>query len=135
RFSGWSAADGAALLHERNGARLHAGRTRGFMTIIPPANPPRAQARPQTSTHHGMERRDDYAWLRDPDWREVMRDPRVLSADIRAYLEAENAYTGEALAPFGSLREKLFAEMKGRIKEDDSSVPSPDGPYAYYIRY
>lgn len=105
------------------------------MTIIPPANPPRAQARPQTSTHHGMERRDDYAWLRDPDWREVMRDPRALSADIRAYLEAENTYTGEALAPFGSLREKLFAEMKGRIKEDDSSVSSPDGPYAYYIRY
>src|SRR5262249_52752238 len=33
------------------------------------------------------------------------------------------------------LQETLFAEMKGRIKENDSSVPSPDGPYAYYVRY
>jgi oligopeptidase B len=33
------------------------------------------------------------------------------------------------------LQETLFAEMKGRIKEDDSSAPDPDGPYAYYVRY
>ncbi|HAC57794.1 MAG TPA: hypothetical protein DCF73_05505, partial [Rhodobiaceae bacterium] len=47
---------------------------------------------PQPDTHHGVTRVDDYAWLRDENWREVMRDPEVLDKDIRAYLEAENAY-------------------------------------------
>jgi oligopeptidase B len=106
------------------------------MTLKPPGTPaPKAEPRPQTDTHHGIARVDDYAWLRDANWREVMRDPAALSADIRAYLEAENAYTREALAPLEGLRETLFAEMKGRIKEDDSSVPSPDGDYAYFTRF
>src|SRR5690606_15029051 len=91
--------------------------------------------RPQRDVHHGITRIDDYAWLRDENWREVMRDPDVLNKDIRAYLEAENAYTEKALEPLTALREALFQEMKGRIKEDDSSVPSPDGPFAYYTRY
>src|SRR3546814_18903029 len=64
-----------------------------------------------------------------------MRDPAVLDAGIRAYLEAENAYTEAAMAPTEDLRKQLFAEMKARIKEDDSSVPSPDGPFAYYQRF
>ncbi|MDR3497804.1 MAG: S9 family peptidase [Parvibaculum sp.] len=105
------------------------------MTITPPPHAPKAEARPQTDTHHGITRRDDYAWLRDPNWREVMRDPDALSADIRAYLEAENAYTEAAMAPLEALRETLFAEMKGRIKEEDASVPSPDGPFSYFTRY
>ncbi len=105
------------------------------MKLTPPATAPKAEARPQSDTHHGITRVDNYAWLRDPDWREVMRDPNALSADIRAYLEAENAYTEATLKPLDALRETLFAEMKGRIKEDDSSVPSPDGAYAYFTRY
>ncbi len=105
------------------------------MKLTPPAAAPRADKRPQSDTHHNRTRTDDYAWLRDANWREVMRDPDVLNKDIRAYLEAENAYTAEALAPLAGLRETLFAEMKGRIKEDDSSVPSPDGPFAYYTRF
>ena len=64
-----------------------------------------------------------------------MRDPSVLDPKIRAYLEAENDYVKAALAHTEPLQEALFAEMKGRIKEDDSTVPSPDGPYAYYMRY
>src|SRR3546814_18132685 len=64
-----------------------------------------------------------------------MRDPAVLDAGIRAYLEAENAYTEAAMAPTEGLRKQLFAEMKARIKEDDSSVPSLDGPFAYYQRF
>ncbi|MDP2123645.1 MAG: S9 family peptidase [Parvibaculum sp.] len=105
------------------------------MKLTPPAAAPRADKRPQSDTHHNRTRTDDYVWLRDANWREVMRDPDVLDKDIRAYLEAENAYTAEALAPLAGLRETLFAEMKGRIKEDDSSVPSPDGPFAYYTRF
>ncbi|MEQ8267559.1 MAG: S9 family peptidase [Parvibaculum sp.] len=105
------------------------------MKLTPPANAPAASKRPQTDVHHGISRVDDYAWLRDENWREVMRDPDVLDKDIRAYLDAENAYTEAALAPVAALRETLFKEMKGRIKEDDSSVPSPDGAFAYYTRF
>ena len=52
-----------------------------------------AQRRPTFSVQHGVELVDDYAWLRADNWQEVMRDPAVLDAEIRAYLEAENAYT------------------------------------------
>ncbi|MEP0706863.1 MAG: S9 family peptidase [Parvibaculum sp.] len=105
------------------------------MKLTPPAAAPRAEKRPQPDEHHGIVRIDNYAWLRDENWREVMRNPDALNGDIRAYLEAENAYTEEALKPLAELRETLFKEMKGRIKEDDSSVPSPDGPFAYYTRF
>ena len=78
---------------------------------------------------------DPYAWLRAENWQDVMRDPGQLAADIRDHLEAENAYTEHVLSGTEELQERLFAEMKGRIKEDDSSVPSPDGDYAYYFDY
>jgi oligopeptidase B len=78
---------------------------------------------------------DDYAWLRAPNWQAVMRDPTVLDPDIRTYLEAENAYTAEIMAGTVELQDRLFGEMKGRIKEDDSSVPAPDGTFAYYTRF
>jgi oligopeptidase B len=64
-----------------------------------------------------------------------MRNPSRLDPAIRAYLQAENDYCDRALADTKSLQEKLFAEMRSRIKEDDSSVPTPDGSYAYYVRY
>jgi oligopeptidase B len=99
------------------------------------ASPPRADKRPQVSTWHGVSLIDDYAWLKAPNWREVMRDPGVLPADIRAHLEAENAHAAAVMAPTATLQEILFAEMKARIKEDDSSVPAPDGPFAYFHRY
>ena len=95
-------------------------------------NPPRAEKRPHTSTVHGIVRVDDYFWLKAENWQEVMHDPSVLPQDIRDYLEAENAYHEEQMADTAGLQEKLFAELKGRIKEDDSSVPAPDGPYLYY---
>jgi oligopeptidase B len=102
-------------------------------SCLPPA--PSAERRASVSTWHGIALTDDYAWLRAENWREVMRDPSVLDPKIRAYLDAENAYTKATLAHTETLQEALFAEMKGRIKEDDSTVPSPDGPYAYYVRY
>ena len=97
--------------------------------------PPIADKRPVTDTRHGHTLTDDYAWLRAGNWQEVMRDPSTLAADIRAHLEAENGYFKSEMADTEDLQETLFAEMKGRIKEDDSSVPSPDGPWAYGIRY
>ena len=96
---------------------------------------PQAEQRPVERTLHGVRLVDEYAWLKPGNWQQVMRDPSQLDPAIRAYLEAENGYCQRALADTGRLQEKLFAEMKGRIKEDDSSVPAPDGPYAYYVRY
>jgi oligopeptidase B len=96
---------------------------------------PHAERRPHVCVRHGVTLTDDYAWLRADNWRDVMRDPAVLDPAIRAYLEAENAYTRAAFAHTEALQDKLFAEMRGRIKEDDSTVPSPDGPYAYAVRY
>jgi oligopeptidase B len=73
--------------------------------------------------------------MKDDNWQQVLRDPNVLRADIREHLDAENAFTKAMLAQTEPLQAQLFGEMKGRIKEDDSSVPSPDGPYDYYVRY
>ena len=97
--------------------------------------PPRAEQRPQADTHHGITRIDEYAWLRAENWQEVFKDPSSLDPAIRAHLEAENAYQAALMADTEALRKTLFAEMKGRIKEDDSSVPSKDGPYAYGSAY
>ncbi len=97
--------------------------------------PPRARRHPSTATHHGITRVDDYAWLRAPNWQAVMRDPSLLDPEIRTHLEAENAYTAAMMAETEELQRKLFAEMKGRIKEDDASVPAPDGAFAYYTRF
>lgn len=103
----------------------------GGATRIPPV----ADKRPFQDTRHGITRTDEYAWLRAANWQEVMRAPDTLPADIRAYLDAENEYCRAAMAGTEALQETLFAEMKGRIKEDDSSVPAPDGPYVYYSSY
>ena len=105
------------------------------MPLNLPAEAPVAEKRPVDDTRHGITRTDEYGWLRAANWQEVMRDPGALPADIRAYLEAENAYQEAALEPFAELRETLFEELKGRIKQDDSSVPTPDGPYLYQSRY
>ncbi len=97
--------------------------------------PPVADVRPVEDTRHGITRIDNYAWLRADNWQEVMRDPSVLDTDIRSVLEAENAYTAAAMSETEKLQEALFQEMKGRIKEDDSSVPSPDGAFSYFTRF
>lgn len=96
---------------------------------------PIAAKRPTSRTMHGVEIADDYAWLRAENWQEVMRAPAALDAEIRAHLDAENAYTEATTAPLAALRERLIAEMKGRIKQDDSSVPAVDGPFAYGVRW
>jgi oligopeptidase B len=96
---------------------------------------PLAPRQPHSFTTHGITVVDDYAWLKDAKWQEVLRDPSILDPDIRKYLEAENDYTESLLGHTAGLQKKLVAEMRGRIKEDDSSVPAPDGPYAYLRRF
>ena len=96
---------------------------------------PAIEKRPVETTQHGVTRTDNYAWLRDEEWQQVLRDPETLDEDIREALEAENAYYEEVTADLAGLRETLFEEMRGRIKEDDSSVPLPDGDWKYWRRY
>ena len=96
---------------------------------------PVAPERPESHTIHGIERIDPYAWLRAGNWQEMFHDTTLLDPAIRDYLEAENAYQEQVLRPTAALRERLIAEMRGRIKEDDSSVPAADGPFAYGISY
>ncbi len=102
---------------------------------MPDRQPPIAAQKPLSTTLHGISREDEYAWLKDPDWQRVMREPAVLDPRIRAYLEAENDYKDAFLAPWADLRAALYDEMRGRIKEDDSTVPAPDGGWLYYVRY
>jgi oligopeptidase B len=96
---------------------------------------PVAPRRPHSVQRHDITVTDDYAWLKDANWQEVLHDPAVLDPDIREYLEAENAYTESLLGHTAPLQKKLVAEMRGRIKEDDSSVLSPDGAYAYFRKF
>ena len=99
------------------------------------ASPPRAERRPLRIAQHGQERIDPYAWLRAANWREAMRDPAVLPGDIRAHLEAENDYARAVMEPLRGLQERLWQEMRARIKEDDTTAPAPDGPFSYYTRF
>ena len=96
---------------------------------------PSAKRVPQTTVHHGIPVSDNYAWLRADNWQEVMRQPDLLDAEIRTYLEAENAYTAAVLAPAEALQDTLFKEMKARLKEDDGQVPQPHGPFEYFPRF
>lgn len=91
--------------------------------------PPVAGKRPHSFTHHGITVTDDYAWLRDPKY------PTVDGPDILAHLEAENAYFEAHMAAQKPLIDSLYAEMRARIKEEDSSVPQRSGPYLYWSSF
>jgi oligopeptidase B len=88
--------------------------------------PPRAARRDHSFTAHGITVSDPYAWLRDPKY-PVVDDPEVLD-----YLKAENAFFEAQMAPHQPLVDQLFTEMRGRIKEDDASVPQKDGDWLYW---
>jgi oligopeptidase B len=85
--------------------------------------PPVAARQPKDVTVHGDKRVDDYFWLREKD------SPAVID-----YLKAENAYTEAVTAPAKTLRDDLYREMVGRVKETDQSVPARKGRYVYYTR-
>ncbi|WP_294298677.1 S9 family peptidase [uncultured Sphingomonas sp.] len=94
------------------------------MTSLP--TPPVAKRQPSTTTHHGIEITDDWAWLRDAGY------PKVTDREVLDYLEAENAYFERVMAPLKPLTDTLFQEMRARIKEDDATVPQKDGDYLYW---
>lgn len=88
--------------------------------------PPVAQQQPYTYERHGVTIEDPWHWLRDPQYPQV-DDTRVLD-----YLKAENGYFEAWKAQHQELADQLFGEMKGRVKEDESSVPIRDGEWLYW---
>ncbi|MFV1919387.1 S9 family peptidase [Sphingomonas sp. MJ1 (PH-R8)] len=88
--------------------------------------PPIAEQRPHSFERHGITVEDPWAWLRDAGY------PEVTDPDVLAYLEAENAYFETVMAPHQPLTDRLFEEMRGRIKEDDATVPQKDGDWLYW---
>jgi oligopeptidase B len=94
-----------------------------------PAHPPLAKQRPHSSTHHGITLEDPWHWIRDP------RYPKIKDKDVLAYLKAENRYFQAQMAPHKALVEEIFQEMKGRVAEDDSTVPQKDGDWIYWSTF
>ncbi|QBR72501.1 S9 family peptidase [Beijerinckiaceae bacterium] len=103
--------------------------------VWPLQPPPAIEQRKAETTVHGITLSDDFAWLRAANWQDVLRDPAALPDDIRRVIETENDYARAILAHAAELRKELVKEMRGRIKEDDADVPSPDGPWLYYTRH
>ena len=87
---------------------------------------PVADRRPHSYERHGVTVEDPWHWLRDPKY------PAVADPDVLAYLHAENDYFHGWAKQHQGLIDQLFEEMKGRIKEDDSSVPIKDGDFLYW---
>ena len=87
------------------------------------AEPPLARAVPHVHTIHGESRIDEYFWLRNRE------DPEVV-----AHLEAENRYTDRVMRHTEGLQERLYQELRGRIKESDLSVPTREDGWLYYSR-
>ena len=92
-------------------------------TAAPLLEPPVAKKVPKTTEVNGRRLVDNYFWLRDK------RNP-----EVRAYLEAENAYTDAVMKPTEAFQRRLYEEMLGRIKETDVDVPYKKGDYFYYSR-
>jgi oligopeptidase B len=90
---------------------------------VPDLRPPAASRRPEILRHRGDARVDPWYWLRSRD------DP-----DVLGYLEAENAFTRDALEHLGPRRERLFSEIVGRVQETDTSAPVRHGVFEYFSR-
>ncbi|WP_423605551.1 S9 family peptidase [Sphingomonas sp. MS122] len=97
------------------------------MTDLP--KPPVAATRPHSFERHGVTIDDPWNWLRDPGY------PNVTSEDVLAYLGEENAYYEAVMKPLKPLADTLFQEMRGRIKEDEATVPQKDGDFLYWTDF
>lgn len=97
--------------------------------MTPSTPPPLAEQRPHSSSHHGVTLEDPWHWLRDPLY------PKIQDKEVRAYLKAENRYFQAQMAPHKALVETLYQEMKGRVAEEDSTVPQKDGDWIYWSTF
>ena len=109
-------------------APLYAQNTEGTH-VTQPTSPPKAEKRDHSYSHHGITIADPYYWLKDQSY------PTVDDTDILDHLKAENAWFEARMKPQQALVDELFEEMKGRIKEDDSTVPQKDGDWLYWSEF
>ncbi len=100
-----------------------------MINSTPPLTPPSAPKKSHEFSHHGVTITDDYAWLRDPGY------PEVTDKAVLAHLEAENAWFNGRIMAHKWRIDGLFTEMRGRIKEADTSVPQKDGDFLYWIEF
>lgn len=96
---------------------------------------PVANKRPHNIEKHGDVRIDNYYWMRLSDEQKEAEEKDELSLEVLSYLNQENDYTKAVMKHTEAFQEKLFQEMKGRIKETDQSVPVKDNGYWYYTRF
>ncbi len=96
---------------------------------------PKPRQRKHDMSIHDDLRVDPYYWMRLSDDQKNATDKDEQTQEVLTYLAQENAYTKSKLAHTEGLQEKLFLEMKGRIKETDQSVPVKDNGYWYYTRF
>ncbi|WP_394801783.1 S9 family peptidase [Tenacibaculum ovolyticum] len=96
---------------------------------------PIAEKQPTTLKKHGDVRTDDYFWMRLTDAQKEAAIKDEQTQKVYDYLNAENFYYKESTKETEEFQEQLFQEMKGRIKEDDESVPYKSNGYFYIARY
>ena len=92
-------------------------------------NPPVAEQRLYSYERHGFTISDPYHWLKDQSY------PKVDDEDVLDYLKAENRWFEQNMAGQKAFTKSLFAEMKARIKEDESTVPQKDGDWIYWSKF
>ncbi len=97
--------------------------------------PPVAEKKEHITKIHELELKDDYFWMRLSDEQKEAKEPDEQTASVVDYLNAENDYKSEVLKSTEAFQESLFEEIKGRIKQDDQSVPLLDNGFWYYTRY
>ncbi|MAV62949.1 MAG: S9 family peptidase, partial [Rhodobiaceae bacterium] len=102
------------------------------MSSIKKDSPPCAEKIPVSSNQHGYKLVDPYDWIRDDNWQEVLHSPNVLKKEIRDYIDKENEWTDRKLSNLSPLKEVIYNEIKGRMKEEDISLPQKDGPWFYF---
>lgn len=105
------------------------------MPLQPAPNAPIANKKPSACSAHGKKWTDDYAWLRADNWQQALRQPDVLPCAVKSYLQQENAYFRETMEGTQDLQQQLINEMRGRMLENEDSLPDKDGPYEYLHRY
>lgn len=99
------------------------------------AIPPIAQKEPKVLETHGHQRIDNYFWMRLSDEQKIASNKDDQTQKVEAYLNEENKYFDSVMGDTQDFQDLLFEEMKGRIKEDDESVPYFKNGYYYITRY
>jgi oligopeptidase B len=84
---------------------------------------------------HNEELIDNYSWIKQKDWKEVILNPNKLNAQVKKYLDEENLFKENQLKDIKDIEKKLFEELKSKIKNEDNSVPKKDGDYFYCYKY